>query len=57
MPFINFEGIDFTLITDKDENPWMIAKEVCDYLKRCPNTLGETRQVCVISEKKWHLFL
>ena len=57
MSFINFEGTNFTLITDENENPWMIAKEVCDYLKRCPNTLGETRQVCVISEKKCHLFL
>ncbi len=33
MSFINFEGTKFTLITDKDENPWMIAKEVCEYLE------------------------
>lgn len=33
MSFINFEGTSFTLITDEDENPWMIAKELCDYLE------------------------
>ena len=51
MSFINFEGTNFTLITDENEDPWMIAKELCDYLERCRDTL--IRQVGSITEK-WY---
>ena len=33
MSFINFEGTNFTIITDENENPWMIGKELTDYLE------------------------
>ena len=57
MDFFNFRGTQFTILTTARCKPWWVAREICDYLKRCPNTLGETRQVCAISEKKWHLSL
>jgi prophage antirepressor-like protein len=57
MEFFDFRGTQFTRLTGQDGEPWWVAKEFCDYLERCPDTLGETRQVCAISEKKWHLSL
>jgi anti-repressor protein len=52
MSFINFEGTDFTLITDKNNNPWMIGKELCDYLE-IKNTTSAIRTVP--EEDKQHM--
>ena len=54
MPFIDFEGTNFTLITDGNGEPWMVARELCDYLERGRETLP--RQVGSLTEK-WHFFL
>jgi len=32
MSFINFEGTNFTFITDDKGEPWFLAKELCEYL-------------------------
>jgi len=56
MEFFNFRGTKFTRLTGHDGKPWWVAKELFDYLERCPDTLGETRQVCAISEKKMASF-
>jgi len=58
MSFINFEGTNFTLITDENNDPWMIAKELCDYLeiKHVPSALkrvcDEDKQYMVFDELK-----
>jgi prophage antirepressor-like protein len=33
MPFIEFEGTNFTIIMDGNGEPWWIAREVCIYLE------------------------
>lgn len=54
MSFINFEGTNFTLITDENEDPWMIAKELCDYLeiKHPPSALRRVFE----EDKKFMVF-
>jgi hypothetical protein len=54
MPFIEFEGANFTVIIDGNGEPWWIAREIFDYLERCRTTL--LRQAGSLSGK-WHLFL
>jgi prophage antirepressor-like protein len=39
MSFITFEDINFAVIIDENGEPWWIAKEICDYLERCRDTL------------------
>ena len=39
MSFINFKGTNFTLNMDENGEPWLVAKEFCDYLERCRDTL------------------
>jgi prophage antirepressor-like protein len=39
MPFVNFNEINFTFITDGNGEPWLVAKEICDYLERGRDTL------------------
>ena len=53
MEFYDFRGTRFTRLTDKDGMPWWVAKELCDYLERCPDTL--IRKVGSHIEK-WQLF-
>ena len=53
MDFLNFRGTQFTLLQRTDRDPWWVAKELCDYLERCRDTL--LRQVGSHIEK-WRLF-
>jgi prophage antirepressor-like protein len=39
MESYDFRSSQFTILTTKDGEPWWIAKEICDYLERCRNTL------------------
>lgn len=39
MSFITFAGNNFTLITEENEDPRMIGKVLCNYLKRGRDTL------------------
>ncbi len=54
MSFIDFEGNNFTLITDENKEPWMIAKEICDFLeiKHVPSALKRVAD----EEKKYMVF-
>jgi len=51
--FIDFKGHDFTFIKDQDGIPWMVGKELCDFLERRQDTL--LWQGSLI--EKWHFFL
>ncbi len=54
MSFINFEGTNFTLITDANENPWMIAKSF--YLTKVDITSSEaTLRSQIKSRYSWPL--
>jgi prophage antirepressor-like protein len=39
MSIFYFEDVEFTLIVDDKGKPWLIAKELCDYLERSRDTL------------------
>ena len=39
MPFITFEGFNFTVIVDGNGEPWWIAKELFNYLEQGRDTL------------------
>jgi len=54
MPFITFEGFNFTVIVDGNGEPWWIAKELFNYLEQGRDTL--IRSVGGLSGK-WHFFL
>ena len=51
LEFFNFQGQDFTLLKDRKNSPWWVAKELFDYLERCRDTL--LRQVGSITGK-WY---
>jgi len=53
MPFIDFQGTNFTVIIDGNGEPWWIAREIFDYLERRQDTL--LWQGSLI--EKWHFFL
>jgi prophage antirepressor-like protein len=39
MDYISFMDHNFTLLQDPDGEPWLVGKELCDYLERCRDTL------------------
>ena len=39
MEFFNFRSTQFTILTVPDGKPWLVAREICDYLERGRDTL------------------
>ena len=58
MPIIYFKNYEFTLIIDKDGKPWLIAKELCEYLglinvaKACQNIPDCNKQHMIFDHLK-----